>query len=107
MTVRLTVRQLKRLIVQEWGKPYSGPSHLGTHMSSTDEREPLEVQSVSHLDDDELSPHLQDASQSGEDEDDQGPVGRRHRSDDLEFAPTSDPYAQDWHVLPTPRFANR
>lgn len=89
-------------VLQEWGQP----GQRNVLSPDSNDREPIEQQTLKDLDGkDELSSHLQDAEKPDQGEDDEGPVGRQHRAEDFEFAPMSDPYAQDWHVIPTPRFS--
>lgn len=94
--MKLTIGNLRRFIQREWMQQFNRDSLS----PDRNDREAIEQQTLKTLDgeDDELSPHLRGCEEP--DENDQGPVGRRHFADDFEFAPRLDPYAQDWHAAP-------
>jgi hypothetical protein len=100
--VKITVGQLRRTI----RKTLREQSMIqNTTTPETDDREPLQHMQLKTPDgEDSLSPHLIDFDNQDFDE---GPVPRRSRKDDAQFAVQTDPYANDWSPAPSSRFGGR
>lgn len=97
----MTIGKLRKLIRNLAENNWSNYARNSLSPAEND-REAIETMSLKTKDgEDELSSHLQDAERVESDADIWGPVPPK--KGDLTFAVQTDPYAQDWHVLPTPR----
>lgn len=101
--MRLTLRELRYTIRRALNEKGTPPYINNVLSPESDDRPAIEKMTLKTLDgEEELAPHLiQDPVDQG---DCQGPVGRRHARDDVEFAPQADPYTSDWSVIGNPRF---
>jgi hypothetical protein len=101
----MTLRALRSLIHEALDEN-AWANYSQDNMSPvTDEREPMERMRLKGEDGtDELPSHLLDADKVENDEDVWGPVPPRKDQD--VFFPQSDPYSQDWNVLPRPPYTS-
>lgn len=100
--MKLTVGQLRRAIRQTLREV---SMIQNTVSAETDDRPSIEHMQLKTPDgEDTMSPHLVCLDQPDFDE---GPVPRRSRKDDTEFAVTMDPFASDWSPAPNARFGGR
>lgn len=102
--MKISIRQLRNHIREALEEHANSWANYSRNALSpeTDDREAIEKMSLKGDDGhDELSSHLQDADRVETDAEIWGPVPPKKNQN--VFVAQSDPFAQDWNVIPTPR----